>query len=135
MISASVLELALELQIRVRDEITKREDAVKALKGDVEDNRRMVFTGEFGPIGKEARKHTVRVGDLLVKSGAVNQHEVLEAQESAVANGQRIGQALLSRGLIQHATLEAALAVQQMIDNSFITEDQLAVLSSRALDA
>ena len=130
-ITAAALELALELQIRVRDEITKRPDAVAALKGDIEKNRRMILEGEFGALTKEARKHTVRVGELLVKSGAVNQHEVLEAQESAVANGQRIGQALLSRGLIQHATLEAALAVQQMIDNSFITEEQASLCLAR----
>lgn len=130
-ISAPVLELALELQIRVRDEVTKRDEAVQLLKGDIQNSRKAILEGETGSLNKDARKHTVRVGELLVKSGAVAQHEVLEAQESAVANGQRIGQALLSRGLIQHATLEAALAVQQMIDNSFITEEQASLCLAR----
>lgn len=121
---ASTLELALELQVRVRDEVLGREEAVTLLKGDIDKNQQMLVAKEEPNAGREARKHTVRVGDLLVKSGAVSDHEVLEAQESAVANGQRIGQALLSRGLVQHATLEAALAVQQMVDNSFITEEQ-----------
>lgn len=120
----STLELALELQVRVRDEVLGREEAVTLLKGDIAKNQQMLVAKEEANAGREARKHTVRVGDLLVKSGAVSNYEVLEAQESAVANGQRIGQALLSRGLVQHATLEAALAVQQMIDNSFITEEQ-----------
>lgn len=130
-ITGEMLELALELQIRVRDEVTKRQDAIAILKGDIENNRKMLLQGEFAVASKDGRKHTVRVGELLIKSGAVAKHEVLEAQESAVANGQRIGQALLSRGLIQHATLEAALAVQQMIDNSFITEDQASLCLAR----
>lgn len=130
-ITGATLELALELQIRIRDEITRRPDAIAILKGDIEKNRKMLLEGELSAASKEGRKHIVRVGELLVKSGAVAQHEVLEAQESAVANGQRIGQALLSRGLIQHATLEAALAVQQMIDNSFITEEQASLCLAR----
>lgn len=130
-INASVLELALELQIRVRDEITKRKEAVEILKGDIEKSRVQILEEQGTVQTKDAKKHTVRVGDLLIKSGAVEHHQVLEAQESAVANGQRIGQALLSRGLIQHATLEAALAVQQMIDNSFITEEQASLCLTR----
>lgn len=117
-ITEGLLELALELQMRVRDEMINRNEAIDALKSGKCD--RAPSPGEFRRLAREARKHILRVGELLLATRSADNREILEAQEAAIASGRKIGQVLIERGIIDDTMLEATLSVQHMIDTRFL---------------
>lgn len=125
-ISESVLEAALELQVRVRDGMTKRSKAVEILSMLADPNGPAKSWSEYLNLVAAARKHVVRLGELLVRAGISTPGEILDAQEKALVSGEKLGQVLIAQDIIPERVLEAALALQQMVDNKFLKPDQAA---------
>lgn len=123
-ISEALLEVSLELQIRIRDEMIGRREAIEALKQGAFE--RPVLPGEYRKLAKEARRHVIRMGELLVSADVLKPEQVLEAQEQAIDSNQKIGQILLAKRWIEENVLEAALSLQQMTDSKFLTEQKAA---------
>ncbi|HEY9787244.1 MAG TPA: hypothetical protein V6D17_17775, partial [Candidatus Obscuribacterales bacterium] len=116
-ITDAVLNAVLDIQVRLRDEMLTREEAVQAVR---------LAAGL--PIGhddaqaaqkaQEPRRRGIRLGELLVLSGVLSETDVMNALEWGLVNEQPIGQVLVSRGLITHELLDASLQLQKRIDES-----------------
>ncbi|MBC7999393.1 MAG: tetratricopeptide repeat protein [Leptolyngbya sp.] len=118
-LTESVLNTVLDIQVRLRDEMLVREEALQAVRfaaglpGHSGEEQR----GER-PAQEPPRKRGVRLGELLVISGVLTENDVMNALEWGLVNQQPIGQVLISRELISAALLEAALKLQKIVDDS-----------------
>ncbi len=107
---SEVLQKALEVQVRLRDEVVTREEAIlelrhaAGLEGDPPKN-----------IVEEKKKPIVRLGELLVMAGILNENDVMDALEWGLANQQPIGTVLVSQELITKELLDAALFFQNHV--------------------
>lgn len=147
-LSESYLDAALELQIRVRDGMFSREQAVEALKQDPRKFLDMVspdaaftvtttttgsrsfesqtFESEafdsrsLKPLVKKS-ENTIRLGELFVRAGILGQNDINQALELSLAHGHPIGEMLVARGFITRALLDAALGLQTMVKNLQLT--------------
>ena len=147
-LSESYLDAALELQIRVRDGMFSREQAVEALKQDPRkfldmvspDATFTVTTAATGgrsfesqtfeseafdsrslkPLVKKS-ENTIRLGELFVRAGILGQNDINQALELSLAHGHPIGEMLVARGFITRALLDAALGLQTMVKNLQLT--------------
>ncbi len=117
-ISNDLLTLALDLQVRVRDEMMTRQEALTAIR----------TAAGLAPIApgatietvkpeKEApRKKGLRLGELMVMAGVLTETDVMNALEWGLVNHQTIGKVLISQNLVSQELLDAALAIQKMAD-------------------
>lgn len=146
-LSESYLDAALELQIRVRDGMFSREQAVEALKQDprkfldmVSPDATFAITTAAGgrdfesqsfesqafdsrllkPLVKKS-ENTIRLGELFVRAGILGQNDINQALELSLAHGHPIGEMLVARGFITRALLDAALGLQTMVKNLQLT--------------
>ncbi|MDX1987329.1 MAG: hypothetical protein SFV17_11635 [Candidatus Obscuribacter sp.] len=146
-LSESYLDAALELQIRVRDGMFSREQAVEALKQDprkfldmVSPDAAFTVTTATGgrsfesqtfereafdsrllkPLVKKG-ENTIRLGELFVRAGILGQNDINQALELSLAHGHPIGEMLVARGFITRALLDAALGLQTMVKNLQLT--------------
>lgn len=121
-VSASYLDAALELQVRVRDGMFSREQAIAALK---QDPRRLLDMIAPHMIADSQRKSTtknaLRLGELLVRAGIISGKDVNQALELSLAHKHPIGEMLVARGFISKALLDAALSVQRMLREAHLT--------------
>lgn len=122
-ISESYLDAALELQVRVRDGMFSREQAIAALSQDPRKLLDMIAPHMKADENLATRaKAAIRLGELFVRAGIVSQAAVTQALEISLAKGQHIGETLVAKGFINHSQLDAALSLQKMI-----TAEQLGV--------
>lgn len=111
-IQAEFLEKALDIQVRLRDEMMTREEAIKSLQE---------LAGVEATAGKEEekkpekKKQIVRLGELLVMAGILSENDVMDALEWGLANQQPIGTVLVSQQLISQELLDAALFFQTCV--------------------
>ncbi len=116
-ISNDLLNLALDLQVRVRDEMMTRQEALTAIRA----------AAGLAPIDpssipaaapeKEApRKKGLRLGELMVMAGVLTETDVMNALEWGLVNHLTIGKVLISQNLVSQELLDAALSIQKMAD-------------------
>lgn len=116
LLTESYLDAALELQVRVRDGMFSREQAITALKQDPRRLLDMIAPNMKADEGLKLKtKAAIRLGELLMRAGIVSQSDVLQALELSLAHGHPIGEMLVARGFVSRALLDAALSLQQMI--------------------
>lgn len=115
----AVLNSVLDIQVRLRDEMLSREEAVNAVRlaaGVASSN------SEGATVEKTAqdapRRRGIRLGELLVLSGVLTENDVMNALEWGLVNQQSIGQVLINRALVSAELLEAALKLQKSVDES-----------------
>lgn len=121
-ISESYLDAALELQVRVRDGMFSREQAIAALKQDPRRLLDMIAPHMKADESLTTRtKAAVRLGELFIRAGIVGQAAVSQALEISLARGQQIGEALVTKGFINHSQLDAALALQKMVTDQHLS--------------
>jgi hypothetical protein len=72
---------------------------------------------------KAAQKGTMRVGELLMLSGALAESDLLDAIEFSLANRSTLGTALAQLSLITHGILERALCLQAQVNQGDIRKD------------
>lgn len=115
----AVLNAVLDIQVRLRDEMLSREEAVNAVRlaaglpSSSGDPAVVDKPSQEGP-----RRRGIRLGELLVLSGALTETDVMNALEWGLINQQAIGQVLINRSLITTELLEAALKLQKSVDES-----------------
>lgn len=117
----TLLHAALNAQVMVRDGKITREQAVQGLKSA---HRRQISLetslAEQG-LYKQPSKATIRLGEMLVLAGLVNEIDVLNALEVGLVQALPLGQVLTSAGLLSTDLLEAALRLQEMVDNGTLS--------------
>jgi tetratricopeptide (TPR) repeat protein len=121
-LSESYLDAALELQVRVRDGMFSREQAIEALKRDPRKLLDMIAPHMMADEKKKrSTKAAIRLGELFMRAGLITQAEVSQALELSLAQGQPIGEMLVAQNFITRPMLDAALAVQQMITKEHLS--------------
>ncbi|MFA6210731.1 MAG: hypothetical protein WC714_14970 [Candidatus Obscuribacterales bacterium] len=121
LLSESFLDAALELQVRVRDGLLSKEQAVEALKQNPERFLEMLAPlSEADNIGFQSIE-SVRIGELLTRAEIVSEADVLHALEFSRTHRHPIGEMLLARGFITRSLLDAALSLQQMVGAGQLT--------------
>lgn len=111
-IQGEFLEKALDIQVRLRDEMLTREEAIQNLK----DLAGVQSEEAPEPVEKpEKKKQIVRLGELLVMAGILSENDVMDALEWGLANQQPIGTVLVSQQLISQELLDAALFFQTCV--------------------
>ena len=115
LLTEQFLDAALELQVRVRDGMFSREQAIFALQ---QDPRKLLAMIAPHMMADEARAKTakaaIRLGELLVRAGIISNADVNQALELSLAHGHPIGEMLVARGFITRPLLDATLSLQQM---------------------
>jgi len=107
---SEVLQRALEVQVRLRDEVVTREEAILELR------QAAGLEGEPPKtVVEDKKKPIVRLGELLVMAGILNENDVMDALEWGLANQQPIGIVLVSQELITKELLDAALFFQNHV--------------------
>ena len=115
----AVLNAILDIQVRLRDEMLSREEAVHAVRlasglpssaGDV--------AAPEKPSTDAPRRRGIRLGEMLVLSGVLTETDVMNALEWGLINQQPIGQVLINRSLITTELLDAAVKLQKSVDES-----------------
>ncbi len=124
----AVLNLALDLQVRVRDEMLSRTEAIIALRNaaGIEDDE-MPDPNRIAQAQaalKAPRKHGVRIGEMFVRAGLLTETDVMNALETGLATEQLIGQVLVGQGFITEQILEAALGLQKLVDGHHLDVDK-----------
>jgi tetratricopeptide (TPR) repeat protein len=121
-VTPSYLDAALELQVRIRDGMFSREQAIEALKQDPRRLLDMIAPHMVADSQrKTATKNALRLGELLVRAGIISNKDVNQALELSLAQKNPIGEALVNRGFITKALLDAALSVQRMLREAQLT--------------
>ncbi|MBX9671727.1 MAG: tetratricopeptide repeat protein [Candidatus Obscuribacterales bacterium] len=110
-LSSEVLQKALEIQVRLRDEVVTRDEAIMALR------QAAGLEGEPAPAPahEEKKQPVVRLGELLVMAGILSETDVMDALEWGLANQQPIGHVLVSQELISKELLDASLFFQTAV--------------------
>lgn len=120
-LSESYIDAALELQIRVRDGMVTREQAIEALSQDPRKFLEMIspHLNELNSpslgLPPAAKTNVIKLGELFVRAGILVQDDIAQALELALAHSQPIGEMLVARGFITRALLDAALSLQRMV--------------------
>jgi tetratricopeptide (TPR) repeat protein len=118
----SFLDAALELQVRVRDGMFSREQAIFALRQDPRKLLAMIAPHMMADeIEAKKAKAAIRIGELLVRAGILSTSNVNQALELSLAQGQQIGEMLVARGFISKPLLDATLSLQQMATLGHLT--------------
>ncbi len=114
-ISEHVAYAALTAQVLIREKQIDREQAIDGLKLCA--RRKATIEETLDPDGmlRLKRAHVVRLGELLILAGQVQEIDLLSAVEQGLIDGQPIGQILVHSNLITGTTLDQALALQQMV--------------------
>jgi tetratricopeptide (TPR) repeat protein len=121
-LSESFLDAALELQVRVRDGMFSREQAIFALKQDPRKLLAMIAPHMMADEAEAKKaKAAIRLGELLVRAGIISNAEVNQALELSLAHGHQIGEMLVARGFITRPLLDATLSLQQMTTQAHLT--------------
>jgi len=122
LLTESYLDAALELQVRVRDGMFSRDQAIAALKQDPRRLLDMIAPNMKADEGLKIKtKAAIRLGELLMRAGIVSQADVMQALELSLAHSHPIGEMLVARGFVTRALLDAALSLQRMITASHLS--------------
>jgi tetratricopeptide (TPR) repeat protein len=117
-ISNDLLTLALDLQVRVRDEMMSRQEALTAIRAAA--GMAPITPGaeeaKPAPAPEGPRKKGLRIGELMVMAGVLTETDVMNALEWGLVNHQTIGKVLISQNLVSQTLLDAALSLQKMVD-------------------
>ncbi|MBS2006679.1 MAG: tetratricopeptide repeat protein [Cyanobacteria bacterium SZAS TMP-1] len=123
-ISNEVLTTALDLQVRVRDDMLGRDEAIATLRSQA--GLSPLEPGQIPPPPVKApslphqdapRKKGVRLGELMVMASVLTETDVMNALEWGLVNQQTIGQVLITQKLVSQQLLDAALELQKLVDS------------------
>lgn len=104
-----LVDLALNLQMRVRSGDIERDEAVDRLYSA----RRCIEV--ITNVGVGTLEQRTKIGKLLLGAGLVDEAGIERALGFAAERGQMIGQAMISLGLVRKEVLDAGLVAQKLI--------------------
>lgn len=120
-ITEELLTAALDTQVRLRDQMLTREEAIAILQVAAG----IVPSDEKAPQKRPGlHKEGVRIGELFVMSNLLSPAEVLDCLERALITQKLIGEVLLEQGLIKPEHLDAGLTLQHMVRENTISVHQ-----------
>ncbi len=116
-ISEEMLSAALTAQVLVRDNKISPEQAVQALSSSR--FRRVNIEVSLMDLGfyKPPPRQRVRIGELLVLSGLVNEPDLMTALELGLIREAPVGQMLVEGGFISRRILDTALKLQEIVSS------------------
>ncbi len=117
-ISEILLNTALEIQVRIRDGMLTRVEAVEALRaqaGEIDPQEAQRQTVRMD-VGNPPRKSGIRLGELMVMAGMLNETDVMSALELGLVKDIPIGQVLVEQGFLSEEMLQNALELQHKVD-------------------
>ena len=114
-ISEEMLSAALTAQVLVRDGKISPEQAIQALQSSR--FRRVNIEVSLMDLGfyKPPPRQRVKIGELLVLSGLVNESDLMTALELGLIREAPVGQMLVEGGFISKRILDAALKLQELV--------------------
>jgi hypothetical protein len=129
-LSDEVLATALNAQILIRNGRLTREEGIRGLKASFE--RRKPIESLLAGQGyyRTPHKPSVRIGELLVNAGLINDKALQQGLEIGLLEEKSIGRVLCEAGEITRSQLRAALAVQEMVANETLPAKQAPVALS-----
>jgi hypothetical protein len=118
-LSEESLRSALDLQSQVRQGSMPHADAVKRLTSAAAPTAAAV-SGPAKVVQQAQQRQLlqhprIRLGDLLMLAGVLNENDVLNALELGLSRHQNVGESLVALGVITHKVLNLALEQQQKI--------------------
>ncbi len=118
-ITENCLNAALEVQVRIRDEMLPRSQAVEVLRvasGRYLSNSANSYIMEQAKQILEGNtKQTGRIGELLVSANILNEADIANAIEIQLQTGEMLGQILINQGFINQELLDAVLKIQKKV--------------------
>ncbi|HMX47739.1 MAG TPA: hypothetical protein PKC93_17405, partial [Candidatus Obscuribacter sp.] len=124
-----LLRLALELQVRVRDGMMEREEALDALRAEAIKSAVEAPSEESSAAIdalKPIQKKKIRLGELLVKANFLTDTDVISCLELGLSSDRPIGEIMVDQGYISYEMLSVALAVQQVVEEDRYTAEEAA---------
>lgn len=120
-INDALLCSCLNAQVLLRDNKISREQAVMGLKAA--HSRQISIEDVLSDRGdyKDAPKTKIKLGEMFVLAGMLNEDTIMEAIETGLINNEPVGQVLVNKGYASIALLDAALKLQDMVDNGKLT--------------
>jgi hypothetical protein len=129
-INEPLLTAALEIQVRVRDEMMTREEALGYLRSSGnksgEEGISVEQAFQIQSALKSPRGKAIRLGELLVLAGMLHDSDVINALELALSNDLQIGQVIVNQGFITPELLDATLKLQELVDKGLMDGEQAA---------
>lgn len=108
-----LLSRALDLLVKVRDEVCSREDAIEAMQVAAGFSQGSPITQNL--LLPPATKRP-RLGQLMLMAGIMNDKDVMNAVELGLTHGILIGQVMVEQGYVSVNLVEAALELQSFIE-------------------
>ncbi len=128
-IGESLLITALELQVRVRDEMITRAEAAQCLRSAANldtDGGTVEQSNQVSAALKRQKKRGLKLGELLVLAGILAESDVINALELGLVNDLPMGQILINQGFINDELLQSALKLQELVDQQSLTPEKAA---------
>ncbi len=116
-IAEKLLAKALDLMVKLRDEVIDREEAVEALRAfsDASTGTPMTQAYLLPPSGKK-----IRLGELMKRAGLMSEADVLNAVEFGLTENAPIGQVIVAQGYAAEYLVDAALELQDLVEKNVI---------------
>lgn len=120
-INDALLCSCLNAQVLLRDSKISREQAVMGLKAA--HSRQISIEDVLSDRGdyKDAPKTKIKLGEMFVLAGMLNEDTIMEAIETGLINNEPVGQVLVNKNYASIALLDTALKLQDMVDNGKLT--------------
>lgn len=133
LLSEALLASTLNAQIFIRDKRITREQAIKALRAAKE--RSVPLEQALADTGTLhlPPKPSVRLGQLLIMAGLVEEPDLMKAVELGLIKEQRLGKMLLTLNLISEQILAKALEAQALVATG-VDVDQAANILTTAVN-
>jgi hypothetical protein len=124
-LSETLLSVALNAQILIRDGKVTRQRAIEGLKA-----ARLRLEAPLLEQGmyKLPPRHTIRLGELFMLSGLVSETDLMNALEIGLVGQKPIGRVLLEMALIDERLLKAALKLQEAVSMGHLRPLQASVV-------
>ena len=128
-IGDALLRFALDLQVRVRDEMIDRAEAIESLRTEATRLGMKVGYYDVNPNDstvnlKPLKQKVVKLGELLVSAQFLNETDVMSCLELGLLTERPIGEIMVEQGYISGEMLNVALTVQQMVEERVYTKEE-----------
>ncbi len=120
--SEQLLAAALNAQILIRDNKIQRDLAIQGLRACRD--RQISIEQSLSGVLQMPIQDTVRLGELFVLAGLLDQDNLMQAVELGLTESKPIGQVLVEHKMISEQLLEKALSVQKLVTAGTLKKEQ-----------
>jgi hypothetical protein len=120
--SEQLLAAALNAQILIRDNKIQRDLAIQGVRACRD--RQISIEQSLSGVLQMPIQDTVRLGELFVLAGLLDQDNLMQAVELGLTETKPIGQVLVEHKMISEQLLEKALSVQKLVTEGILKKEQ-----------